>query len=177
MTLSPVIENLLEQILILEDSEAVPILVYILEHTNLTQTNINFEKLLSAEHYGIKLTADNQREILRRLFKSAPTHKLSASMLWICSKANPLILAEMIPQFLLTLDTILDKNVLYQGIIAFQNGLFVEQNHPDSAKIIFHITAAYDALSTLFENLCHSPHQNISEQAQMSLELLEQWIE
>ena len=141
---------------------------FILEISNGHSVDPYHHDELTEEQLKIRLTGDEQPAIVRELLRLIESkHPQSGSLIFITGKAAADVIISLFQDFFLNNYAQMDNELIYQSIIALQNG-YATQNKNILSKLKF------AELKTMFEVLTPSSDERISKHTQYCLAHLKQ---
>jgi hypothetical protein len=178
MAMRPEIRQLLDVIALPEfdnDKRKRPEIVqiaFLFEISNgYNRNNSEYQTFLSDDQRKMTLPPEEQHEIVQELLKLVEKgHRNSISLIWAVGKATHDVIISLFQDFFLSHYTRMDNELIYQSIIAFQNGTYTEDRNV-LAKLKF------DNLKAMLQMLSHSSDERITEQTQYCLAGLNQILD
>jgi hypothetical protein len=147
-------------------------LAYMLERSNMEYKNHpEYLEILSAEQLKVILSPDEQDDVVREILRLIDNKSIfSSSLMWAAGKATPNAIVSLVHEYVLSHYTEMDDGLLYQSVIAVQNGFAaIGETVPANFK--------FADLQAMFEVLAHSQDERISYQAKHTVQSLQHYKE
>jgi hypothetical protein len=147
-------------------------LAFMLERSNTWNKNApEYLKFLTGDQLNVHLSPTEQEDVVREILKRIDGgNARSSSLMWATGKATPDVIVRLVHEFVLHKYSQMNDELLYQSIIALQNG-FATDDKTVLSKIKF------ADLKAMFEFLVHSQDERISELAQDNVRSLQYYKE
>jgi hypothetical protein len=143
-------------------------LAFMMERSNTWNKNASeYLKFLTGDQLNVHLSPAEQEEVVWEILKRIDSgNTRSSSLMWATGKATPEVIVLLVHEFVLHKYSQMNDELLYQSIIALQNG-FATEDKTVLSKIKF------ADLKAMFESLTHSQDERISELAKDNVRSLQ----
>jgi hypothetical protein len=125
---------------------------------------------LSEEQLNLRLTIAQQREIaleLLHLVKTEHHNTNKASLLWVIGKLKAEAMLDLLQAYMLESYENLDEEILYQGLIALENGLFETELYESNLPL-----RDSNSLQKMYESVLNASDERIKKLAENNLVFL-----